>query len=188
MYGQTVSGQDMFLRGGLDHTYANTVLGRNCETTNFECAMPIRHLNLRNGNTTPWKTGENYLDWYGQEATQTSQSHGTTAQGTPLDWTTNIWPPEWGAKKTVAVDGFGEEPLNLWGQHYWMLDVEMDCSKSADGWFELKAFIAESGSQTWEANINQANTPYGSNNHFAQCGMINMFRMGENTAEFIPFQ
>eukprot|EP00487_Bulimina_marginata_P012134 TRINITY_DN8233_c0_g1_i1.p1 TRINITY_DN8233_c0_g1~~TRINITY_DN8233_c0_g1_i1.p1 ORF type:complete len:125 (-),score=14.57 TRINITY_DN8233_c0_g1_i1:144-518(-) len=45
---QTQTGQDLFIRGGIDHTYANAELGRNCQNTNFECAMPIRHNNLSN--------------------------------------------------------------------------------------------------------------------------------------------
>jgi len=173
MFGTTVSGQDMFIRGGIDHTQANTVLGRNCSTSNFECAIPIRHLNLRNATTTPWKVGDTQLDWYGAQAGQSSQ-----AVGTPLDWTTNIWPASWGTKRTVAVDGFGETPLNRWGQHYWMLDVEMDCSKTVNGWFELKSFI--SNGPGWEADVNQPGRPWVSGNHFAQCGKLNVFRRGEN--------
>jgi hypothetical protein len=176
MYGQTVTGQDMFLRGGLDHTYANTNLGRSCATTNFQCAMPIRHLNLRNATTAPWKQNDNYLDWYGTEAGQS-----TAAPGSPADWTTDYWPPEWGPKKTVAVDGHGEEPLNHWGQHYWMLDVEMDCSKTVNGWFEVKSFI--SNGPGWEPNLAQPGAPYVSGNHFGKCGEINMFKRGSNVWE-----
>lgn len=173
---QTQSGQDMFIRGGIDHTYANSNLGRNCQTTNFECALPIRHNNLRNTTTAPWKTNDNHLDWYGVEAGQSA-----TAEGTAMDWTTNIWPGSWGALKTVATDGFGEEPLNIWGEHYWMLDVDMDCSKTANGWFELKAFVKNG--QGWENNISQTGTPYTSPNHMAQCGKINKFDFNLNGVE-----
>lgn len=173
IYGTTVSGQDMFIRGGIDHNYANTTLGKNCANNNFECAIPIRHLNLLNPTTTPWKTGDTYLDWYGVQAGQSSQSVGT-----PLDWTTNLWPTSWGTKRTVAVDGYGETPLNRWGEHYWMLDVEMDCSKTVNGWFELKSFI--SNGPGWEADVNQPSRPWVSGNHFAQCGKLNTFRRGES--------
>lgn len=167
---QTASGQDMFIRGGIDHNYANTILGRNCATTNFECAMPIEHLNLKNVTTTPWKTSDSHLDWYGSEANQS-----TAAEGTPLDWTTNVWPNGWGTERTVTNDGYGTEVLNVWGQHYWMLDVMMDCSKAVgnDKWFELKAYVKNG--QGWESDITQAGTPYATNNHFAQCGKINQF-------------
>ncbi len=176
----TQSGQDMFIRGGIDHNYANGVLGRNCQTTNFECAMPIQHNNLRNATTAPWKANDSHLDWYGVEAGQSSQ-----AEGTALDWTTDVWPGGWGTVRTVAVDGYGEEPLNNWGQHYWMLDVQMDCSKAVNGWFELKAYVKNG--QGWENDIQQAGAPYASNNHFAQCGKINKFDFNNNAVEILNF-
>lgn len=177
---QTQSGQDMFVRGGIDHDYANNNLGRNCSTTNFECAIPIRHNNLRNATTSPWKSNDNHLDWYGIESGQSS-----AAEGTALDWTTDVWPGGWGAIKTVAIDGFGEEPLNIWGQHYWMLDVNMDCNRTANGWFELKAFVKNG--QGWENDITQSGTPYSTNNHFAQCGKINKFDFNSNSVEVRNF-
>lgn len=177
--GQTATGQDMFIRGGIDHAYANANLGRTCANTNLECAMPIRHLNLRNNTTAPWKANDTHLDWYGTQAGQSA-----AAPGSPADWTTNIWPADWGPKKTVVVNGHGEEPLNIWGQHYWMLDVEMDCSKAVDGWFEVKSFI--SNGPGWEPNLTQPGAPYVSGNHFAKCGEVNMFRRGSNTWEHTP--
>ena len=126
-----------------------------------------------NATTAPWKTGESYLDWYGSEAAQSS-----SAEGTPLDWTTNFWPDSWGTKRTVTADGYGETPLNIWGEHYWMLDVQMDCNKTVNGYFEVKAFVKNG--QGWEGNIQQANTPYASTNHVAQCGKINQFDFNGN--------
>jgi alpha-amylase len=177
---ETLSGQDMFIRGGIDHDYANNILGRNCQTTNVECALPITHNNLKNVTTTPWKNNESYLDWYGSEANQS-----TEAEGTPLDWTTNVWPVGWGQEKTVANDGFGVEALNIWGLHHWMLDVQMDCSKTVNGKFEVKAFVKNG--QGWEGDITQANTPYASSNHVAECGKINKFDFNSNTVEIRNF-
>ncbi|WP_166421299.1 alpha-amylase family protein [Pseudoalteromonas sp. Z1A8] len=170
---KTQSGQDMFIRGGIDHAYANANLGRNCQTSNFECAMPIRHNNLKNVTTSPWKANDNYLDWYGIENGQSSE-----AEGSATDWTTNVWPAGWGAEKTVNTDGFGVTPLNIWGEHYWMLDVDMDCSKAVNGWFELKAFIKNG--QGWETAIAQDNALYTSTNHMAQCGKINKFEFNNS--------
>lgn len=175
IYGMTQTGQDMFVRGGIDHGYAQSQLGRTCTVDNKLCAIPIRHRNLKNATTTPWKTNDNYLDWYGAEPGQS-----TTSQGTALDWTTNIWPAGWGTRRTVEVDGYGETPLNTWGQHYWMLDVDMDCSKTVNGWFELKSFI--SNGPGWEPDVLQAGAPYVSGNHFAQCGKKNMFVRGSSAA------
>lgn len=177
---QTASGQDMFIRGGIDHNYAAANLGLNCTASNYLCAMPIQHNNLRNATSSGWKSNDNYLDWYGTEAGQSTQ-----AEGSAMDWTTDIWPASWGAKKTVATDGYGEEPLNTWGQHHWMLDVQMDCSKTVNGWFELKAYVKNG--QGWEGNISQTGTPYTSDNHFAQCGKINKFDFNANTVTIRNF-
>ncbi|KZN30146.1 alpha-amylase [Pseudoalteromonas luteoviolacea S2607] len=170
---ETQSGQDMFVRGGLDHNAASQ-RGVNCQVNPSLCQIPIKHLNLRNDTTAPWKTGDRYLDWQASESGQSAQ-----AQGTALDWTTNQWPLQWGDKKTYDLHGFGESSLNQWGPHYWKLEVEMDCSKTYQGWFELKAYVKNG--QGWEDNITQQNRPYASNNHFAKCGMLNMFEFGKPT-------
>lgn len=184
---ETIPGQDMFIRGGIDHDYANSKLNRNCSTSNYNCAIPIQHLNLKNPTTNPWKPGDNYLDWYGRESNQNGSSHGMLAEGTPLDWTTNKWPDAWVPKHTVAADGFGEEPLNQYGLHYWMLDVKMDCSRTADGWFEFKSYI--SNGPGWEGDINQAGTPYASRNHFGKCGYVNVYQRGKNeVVKMLPLQ
>jgi len=128
------------------------------------------------------------LDWYGREAEQTGTSHGIIAQGTPVDWTTNLWPPDWGPPRTVAVDGYGLEELNHVGMHYWMLDVDMDCSRGFPSggvsWFEVKSYIA--GGAGWEPDVHQPGTPYASGNHFAQCGKLNVFRRGVDAARIYP--
>jgi len=196
IYGQTQPGQDMFVRGGLDHGQAKALLGRDCTAANHECAIPVSHRNLLNSSTKPWKMGEHYLDWYGVEATQTGISHGIRAEGTPFDWTTNVWPPEWGPKRTTAVHGFGEEPLNQWGQHYWMLDADIDCSKGfidkeGRSWFEIKSFISKGPG--WEPDVSpRQNTftdhrkaPYSSINHFAECGKLNVFKRGDGRSVVI---
>jgi alpha-amylase len=181
---ETVPGQDLFVRGGIDHDHANRQLNRNCTTANYQCAIPIQHLNLRNPTTQSWKQGDDYLDWYGRERNQQGSSHGLLAEGTPLDWTTQRWPEAWGPKRTVAVEGFGEEPLNQYGPHYWMLDVRMDCSRTADGWFEFKSYI--SNGPGWEGNLQQLGTPYASGNHFGRCGYVNVYQRGKSEATMIP--
>jgi alpha-amylase len=112
-------------------------------------------------------------------------AQSTDADGTPLDWSTNAWPDSWVTKRTVAVDGYGETPLNIWGQHYWMLDVDMDCNKTVNGQFELKAFVKNG--QGWEGDIQQANTAYATNNHVGQCGKINKFEFSGNSVEVRGF-
>jgi alpha-amylase len=169
MYGQTNVGQDMFIRGGIDHGYAASI-GKNCTATNYECAMPIRHLNYRNGTTYNWKQNDNYLDWYGIESGQ-----GSGAEGSALDWTTTASDSH---PNNYDTDGYGKDSENRWGAHYWKFEVEMDCSKTVDDWFELKSYI--SNGPGWEGDVSQSGTPYQSGNHFAKCGHLNVFRRGEN--------
>ncbi|BBN83725.1 hypothetical protein PA25_37100 [Pseudoalteromonas sp. A25] len=176
---QTSSGQDMFIRGGIDHNYALSI-GKDCTQDPALCMLKISHNNLKNSTTSGWKAGDHYLDWAANESGQSP-----TAQGSPLDWTTNAWPTDWGIKRTVENDGYGETPLNQYGQHYWMLDVQMDCSNTINGWFELKAYVKNG--QGWEGDIRQPNAPYESNNHFAQCGKINVFEFGKHAATYAHF-
>jgi len=67
-----------------------------------------------------------------------------------------------------------------------MLDVDMDCSATESGWFELKAYITNygNGPAVWERDVTQAwpchgdiggYRPYASTNHLARCGYINTF-------------
>jgi len=191
--GQTQPGQDMFIRGGIDHGASLRLRGIPCTHAdgkpNLNCAIPIHHAQYLNATTKVWKNQDQVLDWYGPEEWQSANEAGVWPQGTPLDWTTNNWPSSWGASRSVAVDGFGLTPLNTFGAHYWMLDVLMDCSHAlttADGtaWFELKSFI--SNGPGWEPDVNQQGRPYASNNHFAKCGMLNVFRRGDSSAQFVP--
>lgn len=179
--GQTAPGQNMFVRGGIDHAYAAT-LGRTCTAQNDACSLPIHHRNLHNDTTVRWKLGNDLLNWYGAQSGQGGQASG--AQGTALDWTTDTWPSSYGARRTVATHGFGVEPLNTWGPHQWMLDVDMDCSKTVNGWFEVKSYV--SGGPGWEADVTQNGAPYPSKNHFARCGMRNHFVRGASTADIAP--
>jgi len=194
IYGETQPGQDMFIRGGLDHARAEELLGLSCTSTNMQCAIPVRHLNLLNTTTEPWKGGDTFLDWYGRQPLQEGWSHGIQADGSPLDWTTNDWPSSWGPARTVPVDGYGLDSENTVGMHYWKLDVEMDCSKavswSGARWFELKSYITNGPG--WEQDVwprqssTPAGAPYESINHFAQCGKISVFRRGSPDASFAP--
>ncbi len=175
---ETRPGQDLFARGGLDHHRVRATLGIDCTESNLACAIPIRHRNLDNATTRDWKQGDAHLDWYGVEPGQQASASGAPAEGTPLDWTTDRWPADWGAERTVAVDGHGVEPLNAWGAHYWMLDVDMDCARTLDGWFELKSYLADG--EGWEPDVSQPGAPWPSGNHVARCGWLNVFARGES--------
>jgi hypothetical protein len=176
--GETRPGQDMFVRGGLDHDLGYSTLGFGCTSSNYLCSMPIGHRNVKNPTTSGWKSLDSFLDWYGKES-------GQTGDGSAADWTTNQWPSSWGYPRTVAADGYGLEPLNQWGPHYWMLDVDVDCARAyraSNGtrWFDVKSFI--SNGPGWEGDVHQAGTPYPSRNHVAQCGKLNVFERGSSGA------
>jgi alpha-amylase len=87
--------------------------------------------------------------------------------------------------RRVEVDGFGESELNRIGPHYWLLDVEMDCAATLDGWFEVKAFLA--GPNRWEPNVRQDGAPYATQNHLARCGALTILQWGSGTAGFEEF-
>ena len=207
----TQPGQDLFVRGGIDHAFGNAH-GRNCPTTDtpapddpryYNCAVRIEHRNSLNYGanhepypiTNRWQVNDGYLDWYGAEPQQvydrlgqSSQSLGR-AQGTPLDWTTN----KTTSPNAVVRNGFGflkENADAALGDDYWLLDVDMDCESAATingvAWFELKSFITNV-SNGWEPAVNQSDRPYVSGNHFAKCGKINIFERGASTVTYKDF-
>lgn len=76
----------------------------------------------------------------------------------------------------------------MYGPHFWMLDMDLDCSQTEDGWFELQAYESLlSENEGFELDIEQeactGDAPgaasYTSTYHFAQCGVVNVFAFGE---------
>ena len=73
------------------------------------------------------------------------------------------------------------------GDHYWMIDVNMDCDATENGWFEIKGFVTNGAG--WEPDINQGsctgtaagNAPYRTGNHMAMCGKVNIFNWGSGS-------
>ena len=176
----TQNGQDLFALGGIDHAQRT---GCTSDADTSACAIKIQHLiGGTNEKFNAWKKGDNYLDWYGAESGQGSFS-GTAPAGTPLVWTTN----DSNYPYTVAKDGFGYTPLNKWGEHYWMVDFNLDCDEAESGWFEVKAYLMNGDG--WESDRSQAascggtaggSKPYSSGNHFGRCGYINVFEFNSN--------
>ena len=208
---QTQPGQDVFLRGGIDHAQG-TARGRDCSTIHtpaasdpryYNCAVRIEHRNTINYGIThedypitdSWKVNDTHLDWYGPEEFQTYERRGAggqplgRAEGTPLDWTTS------GTASGAAVvrQGYGFLKENHdagLGDHYWMMDVDMDCGTALNiggtFWFEVKSYITNVPSG-WETDVKQADRPYPSGNHFAKCGMINVFERGNSRVTYRTF-
>lgn len=170
----TNSGQDVFLLGGIDHSRRQ---GCTSVASSSTCAIPVISSSL--GTTShydkynAWRAGDNRLDWYGAEPSQ-GNYQGTQAQGTPTVWTSN------------QSGSPGYQSDNQWGEHYWKVEFQMDCSKTENGWFEVKGYAT--GGIGWEGNIAQGTCsgtaggtqPYSSINHFARCGYQNVFQWGSN--------
>ncbi|XP_065557068.1 alpha-amylase 1-like [Artemia franciscana] len=181
VFAQTNPGQDLFIRGGIDHLIRPGCV-EDAETS--ECAIDISVNSL--GTTehyakyNAWNTGETKLDWYGVQAGQ-GLYNGAPAEGTALAWTS----------KSSTDPGF--QPLNVYGDHYWMVDTVMDCSDSEDGWFELKSY--GTNGLGWETDVTQGgctgtaggSAPYTSTNHLAKCGYINVFKFGIPSCEINQF-
>ncbi|KZS14665.1 Alpha-amylase 1 [Daphnia magna] len=180
---QTNPGQDMFIRGGIDHTVRPGCVE---DASTSPCAIPIQIASL--GTTAhyakydAWAVGDTRLDWYGTQVGQGSYT-GQPASGTPLAWTSN--------KPSEA----GYQELNAWGDHYWMVEMDMDCSQTEQGWFEVKAFLTNSGSG-WETDVvqsactgNGAGTPpyISPSNHMGRCGFINVFTFSAKVCQIIAF-
>ncbi|XP_066266345.1 alpha-amylase 1-like [Branchiostoma lanceolatum] len=118
---------------------------------------------------------------------------GDGAHGSALVWTTN----DANYNATVSTDGYGYTPLNQWGPDYWMLDVDMDCSRTENGWFEVKALLGYGCDRRWEGVLEEQGTcsgtavgtkPYSSDNHFAQCGKVNVFEFDDSTCTINNFE
>jgi len=177
----SVVGQDLFIRGGISHEQWPD---KDCtdDARISDCAIDIRIREVgRGGKFTQYNDyakGDMKLDFYGPEYNQGS-SNGQEAEGTALQWTTND-------KSNDLYNKF-----NRHGDHYWVLDMEMDCDKTYNGWFEVKAF--HRGGDGWEDDImddtedctgNIGGTgPFVTTNHMARCGFVNEFHFGERRCE-----
>ncbi|MCB9645736.1 MAG: alpha-amylase [Deltaproteobacteria bacterium] len=158
----TVPGEDIYIRGGHD--------GGLVSAGHYPAMDEgISYLNTLNPTTLPTKSGDTTLDWFSDSA---------------LDWTCASWPASWGPEPTYATNGYGTDPENTFGLHYWKFDVSM--SGQAGDWFEFKAFLRRGSAVEWEGNISQAGTPYSSINHWAKKGYITVVTFGQSGVTYIP--
>jgi len=181
IYGQTIPGQDMFVRG----------------STKGGGAIRIRHRNWLNPHTNVYRWGDANLDLDGVELGQAAPP-GRFGGGSPVDWTTSL--AQGAGQPYVSTAGFGIADENTFGMNYWMLDVDMDCEQAFDDghggkWFELRALIApRPGPEAAVAQVSTPMPPYTSPNHMGLCGMVNVFvanfgnlpaGLDANSAQFI---
>jgi hypothetical protein len=181
IYGETIPGQDMFVRGG----------------AKGGVPIRIRHRNWLNPHTNTYRFSDANLDFDGVELGQAAPA-GRFGGGTPVDWTTSLAQGQ--GQPYVATSGTGIADENTFGMHYWMLDVDMDCEQAFDDghgnqWFELQALIApRPGPEDAVAQKSNPMPPYTSPNHMGICGMVNVFvanyeglpaGLDPNSAQFI---
>jgi len=180
---ETEVGQDLFIRGGISNE-------RRAACTNdartSDCALDIRVREIGKGSGfdqyNAYKNGDRKLDFYGAEMYQATY-HGQEAAGTAMQWTTNN-------KNNSLYNHY-----NRGGDNYWMLDMEMNCEQTENGWFELKTFLR--GGEGWESDIVGDHdcagniggiAPYQTVNHMARCGFVNIFHYGESECEINTIQ
>ncbi|CAH1276939.1 AMY2B [Branchiostoma lanceolatum] len=129
---------------------------------------------------------------YAAPATE-QRAMGDGAHGSALVWSTN----DANYNETVSTHGYGYTPLNQWGPDYWMLDVDMDCTRTENGWFEVKALLGYGCDRRWEGVLLEqgtcggtarGNKPYSSDSHFAQCGKVNAFEFDNSTCIINDFE
>ncbi|KHJ92420.1 hypothetical protein OESDEN_07691 [Oesophagostomum dentatum] len=152
----------------------------DCASTPYQqatdkCAIPIKHetrVPASFREYPDWSVGDNYLDFGGAEVKQ-GLFNGRVASGTPLVWSTDD-------RSQPAY-----QPYNKYGPGYWLVELSMDCSRTEDGWFEVKGFLAPSSG--WERSVSQGycrgigiSAPFQSTYHIAKCGAVNVFLWGSN--------
>lgn len=79
-----------------------------------------------------WSEGVSHLSWHGPEATQGTYNNWP-ALGIPAAWTSN----------DPANALFHSD--NLFGDHYWLVDMNLDCDQTENGWFEFKTIFSLGG-------------------------------------------
>ncbi|CAG0888559.1 unnamed protein product [Cyprideis torosa] len=177
----TQSGQDLFIRGGIPYDLNPSCNNYNSAADN-PCAVSIQTESL--GSTShydkynAWRVGDTKLDWFGS-APEPGQGeyNGVPASGTPLAWTSS------------SSSSPGYQPLNTYGDHYWMVSFLMNCDETADGWFDFKGFV--SNGEGWEQDLTQgtctgdgaAQSPVRTNNHRGRCGFLNVFEFNTGSCE-----
>ncbi len=157
MYKATVVGQDIFIKGGHDAGLVPTNYSTMSE--------PIIYNNTKNTTTATIKANDASLDWGSESA---------------LDWTC---PVGTAGQPLYSTSGYGQDPENTFGAHWWKFDVNMTGAKG--DWFEFKAFMRQGTTEWWETNRAQTGTPYSTINHWGKKGYITKTKYDDNWVEFI---
>lgn len=121
----------------------------------------------------------------------TGDGHVFQALGTPLIWTTS----ETGRQEYHYS--------NKNGSDYWLVELDVNCTdgkqdSSGAWWFEWKAVLGRRGASwerfEWEPGMIQqtrcagpegGSHPFGSQNHVAKCGFLNIFEWGQSNCVIV---
>lgn len=136
--------------------------------------------------------GDNFLDWGSNEESQ-GQYEDVVPQGTPMMWTTN----DANYHSQIEKHGAGYAKLNVESGHYWLVDIDMNCSQTDNGWFEFKAYLTKDGQTPvhngWEKNFLKKpcqgkngpmefeNEDKIANNHVGRCGEFTLVHFEDST-------
>ncbi|XP_057380580.1 alpha-amylase-like [Daphnia carinata] len=187
IYKVTELGQDMFIQGGVNKETVRPSCATDVSAETSQCSISINATALGTGTHwakyDAWRVGDTKLDWFGVQPGQgIYQTY--VAYGTPLAWTTNV----------PGTNGY--QQLNTWGPNNWMVDFQMNCDETENGWFDVHAYLTLYGTG-YEPDIQQSvcsgtgsdvAPPYISNkNHVACCGYINRFNFGTGGCEINGF-
>ncbi|TRY76789.1 hypothetical protein TCAL_12427 [Tigriopus californicus] len=170
---ETFPGSDVFIVGGINDEQRPDC-GTDAETSTCAIDIALNEMPKQWESYNAWMEGDTKLDWEGPQVGQ-GTFDDYEAFGTPGAWTTDD-----------ATDDFYYE-LNTFGPHYWIIDMNMDCSQTENGWFELNTLYTIGGEDGEPIIAQEACTggvggtaPYSSPNHMARCGYMNVFQYGEN--------
>ncbi|KRX22829.1 Pancreatic alpha-amylase, partial [Trichinella nelsoni] len=162
----TVEGQNVFIRGGVHSSHRK---GCKADVIDTPCSIPIIHIEDVQSSWKKfihWRSDDYFLDW-----STGDNAEGSSTIRTPLAWSTN--------NKNQA----GYQWQNKYGEHYWFMDVLMDCNRTESGWFEFQS--ARDSSNLVENAIKQtkcngdggvAEPPFTTTFHAARCGFVNVFQ------------
>ena len=77
--------------------------------------------------------------------------------------------------------------FNVWGDHYWVVDMEMECGQTQGGWFEVQG-LHSGGGEGGEGEVHQegcggevgGEVPFPTRYHAGRCGFMNVFHYDRN--------
>ena len=96
------------------------------------------------------------------------------------------------AQEAAASSKLTEDCLRFsFGEHYWLVDVDMDCSGTENGYFEFKVIFGGLEGRVVQGSCTGSRggaAPYSSTNHVGRCGFLNTYHFGRSICTIEPIQ